>query len=330
MSKLNCFILGCERSGSTWLLNMLDHSPQVLTYLEPFADYINHIKSFPPRYLYAEKSFKPDPLFESLFDDLYKEKYSFLYKPGGSLFSYSLDRILSSKVNLKGIGRADFRELLKADAPLRRKRRRSQIQVSVIKELRLNFKLELIAEVFPKSKIVVAIRDPLLQIQSISNWIGKGRLVEFARNLDYFIHYLSRQESLKPFCKGFDMMETLSFYDKLSIYWIVNYEVLIRDVKNSKLDYIVLKNEDIILNGRTKLEEMLDFLSIDDCVEVKKYFMRSSNSSDLDVSNPLNTNRNALDSLNSSKGRIDPQLRNVFDKWSYLRNQTNEIYQGYS
>ena len=45
----NVFLLGCERSGSTWLANIFDAHPDVELWMEPFADYAELFPAVPDR-----------------------------------------------------------------------------------------------------------------------------------------------------------------------------------------------------------------------------------------------------------------------------------------
>lgn len=54
MSFIEVLILGCERSGSTWLANIFDSHPRVNLFMEPFAQYAGLFPGFPDRNVYLE------------------------------------------------------------------------------------------------------------------------------------------------------------------------------------------------------------------------------------------------------------------------------------
>ncbi len=87
------FILGCERSGSTWLSNIIDANPDVEFFMEPFATQIDIFPGFPERNFYLENC--RDNLLEFLkgeYEKLPQMKYLF-YKRGNHFYIRILDSL---------------------------------------------------------------------------------------------------------------------------------------------------------------------------------------------------------------------------------------------
>ena len=50
------FVLGCQRSGTTWLANILDSSPDILLFMEPFSIPFNIFPEFPEPSFFLDHS----------------------------------------------------------------------------------------------------------------------------------------------------------------------------------------------------------------------------------------------------------------------------------
>ena len=55
-SKSLVFILGCQRSGTTWLANIFDASPDTLLFMEPFAPGYKIFPEFPAASIFLDNS----------------------------------------------------------------------------------------------------------------------------------------------------------------------------------------------------------------------------------------------------------------------------------
>lgn len=285
------FILGCERSGSTWLSNIFDASGEVLFYMEPFADYANLFPSFPPRYLYLDEISEAElNRINNIFDCLLDLKYPHLYKPGASSILLQLDKLRN---RLFERNRVDtLLSLNKREKTV--KKPLSEVKMEVVKELRLNFKVGVLNKTFPDAKYMVSIRNPLLQINSIESWMKKGRMIDLTRTLEYFHYAISIHRRFDSFKNLYQGWEKFSLSQKLMTYWVINYDILLQDLDLFNMDYQIVKNEDLILNGLSEIG-MPDLTKDSD---VKKYFRRSSTDGGA-IKNPINTNRNSIEYLNS-------------------------------
>ena len=98
MNKNNpahAFILGCERSGSTWLSNVLDAHPDIEFFMEPFADYADLFPGFAGRNLYIEH--QSDAMADVLsdgYENLLRNKYFLFYRREKSLHWKKADNIV--------------------------------------------------------------------------------------------------------------------------------------------------------------------------------------------------------------------------------------------
>lgn len=301
------FILGCERSGSTWLTNIFDANNKAICYMEPFADYANLFRSFPPRYIHMDKADDTTILRVSKeIKSLYDIKYPYFYKPGKNRHLIKLDHyLIYPQSSLRS--KQSFRLLNLNHDQVVPKARYEEIEVEIIKELRLNFKVGFLKQMFPESKVLVSIRHPILQVNSILSWFEKGNLSELRRNLEYFFSSINTQNRFKQFEDLLAKADMKNMRTALYLYWIINYEVLIEDLVGNKIDYEIIKNEDLISNGLDVLEN--GFSSYLD--EASYEYYRTSSTHSIKESSPTNTNRDSKNYLiekMSSLTKIDSSL----------------------
>ncbi|MFY0599383.1 MAG: sulfotransferase [Cyclobacteriaceae bacterium] len=283
------FILGCERSGSTWLANIFDANSAVISYLEPFADYTNLFLSFPPRYIHIDKA--DDRVVKRVakgIEGLYGMKYPFLYKPGRNSHLIKIDeRILYPRSTLH---RKEIYRLLNLNQErVVPKNGIKDITVEIIKELRLNFKVGLLKQMFPEVKVLVSIRHPVLQVDSILSWFRKGNLGELRRSLEHFFTSIKTQKRFESFHLLLRSSDLDNEKTALYLYWLINYEVLLEDLEKNDVECEVIKNEDLVRNGLNALGASFSEY-IDE--SVLKYFENSSSGSDT-LSSPTSTNRDS-------------------------------------
>jgi len=299
----NIFILGCERSGSTWLANIFDAHSDVSFYMEPFADYAALFPSFPARNIYIDESLKSD--FQEQFGlglkNIAKIKYGLVYKPGMHPLYRKVDIKYYSFINkwLKKGKVYPSQKLLQyhllnlnvfSNPLLLSFKKSKKNNTRVIKELRLNFKVRLLNEVFPDCKVLVTIRNPIDQIQSIVKLIEQGHLGELHKNLLVFSNSLIGNKRFKKYESELEAFNSFSLIEKLAVWWLINYEVLIEDLKTSKISYKIVYHENLTHNTLDLVGECFSFCETAIHSNVNQYINHSTTFQS-EASSPINTDR---------------------------------------
>jgi hypothetical protein len=322
----NAFILGCERSGSTWVSNVLDSSPEVEFFMEPFADYAGMFPGFPSRNLYVDHN--SDTLVEVVehgYPALKTAKYPFFYKRAGNLYWKQVDRIVLSLLGKlgrwSGLGipsRAKKYELLNMnlkDIPISGHSKKIEIPtLTVIKELRMNFKIGLLQRVFPEAKYIIVVRHPGAQLMSIMRLFDMGRLGELRRSLLSLYAYLScsnRFEKYATYLKCLDGQSGMR--EMLLLWWLVSYETAIEDCKLYGVDYLIVYNDCISKAPEAEFRKVYSFLKLDYSEEVSAFVCRSSMGSeracDAIPFSPINTIRDSYNHSSESILGIDNEIK---------------------
>lgn len=321
-SKKVLFILGCERSGSTWVSNIIDSHPDVEFFMEPFADYANMFPGFPERNYYLSDANK---YLISLVRDRYSQLFHLKYllnKRGGKPFFSNLDKFVVNCYNL--ISRLiRVRYPVKVDQftslNLNRKvsypfRKNKEIQLVAMKELRLNFKVGLLSTVFPNARFLIIIRNPGAEISSIIRLMNQGHLGELKKSLislPEFIYGISRFEKYRLLFDKDDWGQSIE--DMLIAWWIVNYDVLIEDCKKYNVNYKIMYHEDISEDPDVKSKDIFKFVGLEPTSEVKKYVNESSHDQHK-IKSAVDTSRNSVDYYKKQIANISPLLLSKLSK----------------
>lgn len=307
ISKKNfIFILGCERSGSTWLSNILFAHESVHFTMEPLAKQLEIFNDFPHRNHYMD-SLQPD--LEQYFLNkillLHRMQFPFFYKPGNSPALYQLDRFLLASA-------IKFSKLFKLKLPLKFVRFKdlslsmhrpnsgrifSQKKFDdssriLIKELRLNFKTLFLTKVFPQAKYIVVIRHPAGQLHSIMERMKKGSLAEITEALTSFPNDC-KDENFSQYRHMLDQWDTLNLERKLAIWWLINYQTLINSLKRSGCEFTIVYHEEISKDPGSHINKIFNFLDIDQSEHVLEYVEASSTSAMGKEFDTLDTYRNS-------------------------------------
>lgn len=299
------FILGCERSGSTWIANIFDAHPQVEFFMEPFADFAGLFPGFPERNLYlSHGSAGLVNLVKEGHKALHRAKYPLFYKPNKPLYLKWLDRylinhyqtcarLLRVRVSSK-IKQYRLLNLNTFQIPFGEQSRKKKNQsVEVIKELRLNFKVNLLAKAFPDAKYFIAIRHPGAQVSSVKRLFRQGHLGELSRSLPSFVDCVKDHKRFRSYWDTIDELNWENDLEiKLILWWLINYQVLIEDVQLNKLDYQIVGHEEISEKPCEVARRFLEFCGLSLDKSVKQYLHHSSQTKTKNFS-PVDTNRDS-------------------------------------
>ena len=331
------FILGCERSGSTWLTNLFDAHPAVELFMEPFAPFARILPELPERNRMADES--SAPLAES-FRDACKRlsalKHPYFYRPGKSTFWKRVDRSMwqarsyvRARVRLpKTIGMRRYNLLnlntLKIPITLQSKKWREPQRV-VTKELRLNFKVGLLHRAFPDAVCLLAIRHPGAQISSILRLFERGNLGELKQSLEGFREEFLNTKQAESYKNLFaNAWHPDQVAEQLIVWWMVNYDLLLRECKRLGVRYRVIYHEDLSERPEEEFGAVLEFTGLPGAKEVDRYLIASSTRQTQSES-PVDTMRQSSDFYKAAIDQVDANLKEKISKAFTLFDASEEL-----
>lgn len=309
------FILGCERSGSTWLSNICDAHPATEFFMEPFADYANIFPGFPHRNLYISgKSRVLTELIREGYGSLIRLKYPFLHTRAGPRIWKTVDTLLVSAVSKIAITklfgpstRLDQYQLLHlnqaADRRHSERGKNEDIDIFITKELRLNFKLELINEAFPGAKYIVITRNPQAQLSSVLNLFEKGNLGELQGSLFSFKEYVMLTSRFAKYHHVLSDLHESDLIGMLVLWWIINYETVIQDCKDLNIEYLIVQHENLSQSPIDVVKHIFKLLDLDMPRNVEDYIAISTTHS--------RVIKSAVDTIRESKSYYKIAIRNA-------------------
>ena len=285
------FLLGCERSGSTWLANIFDSHPDVELWMEPFADYAGLFPGLPDRNGWLGEA---TPALEAALREGYARlpglKYPLLHRPGGSLQLRRIEQTLlrsarrwlhrGLRMNLAALERYELLQLNALETPVAQlTRKRAAAGCQITKELRLNFKVGLLRGCFPEARFIVAVRHPGAQLASILGWMERGRLGELTRALAPFEARVHEQKRLAPFAKALEDLPSAGTREgRLAAWWAINYSVLLGDLEACGVEHRVVHHEKLSGATANEVSGLLAFAGLAPDAAVDRYIAWSGGS----------------------------------------------------
>lgn len=317
------FILGTERSGSTWVANIFDADPNVELIMEPFADYAHLFPGFPGRFCRVKH---PDPdlidLVRTRWAGLSGTKYALSYRPGRPRILKAVDRQVSSMFHRMAYrtGMAPPRWLLQHEllnlnqAAVRVSQhplKHAALATQVTKELRLNFKSTILTSAFPSARVIVPLRHPVLQVASILGLMGRGRLSELRRDMagfrtmlrnsvDMQAHwdFASRQANDSGSCSA----------ELLTCWWITSHATLISDLRESGTPYELAWNEELSRSPLTQQQRLFEFAGVPSSRAARRYAEASSRG-DAESRSAVSTRRDSSTHVARSLAAVPNETR---------------------
>jgi hypothetical protein len=287
------FVLGCQRSGTTWLANIFDASPDTWFFMEPFSPEQAIFPELPPSTHFVSE---PDAALSRMLQSQHAErllahKTLFASGPAASAHALSLDRLASRAIQRAQrivpaalsdrARRFDLLSLNRSDSRAPRTRKRAAPSAWVIKELRLAGKIPLLLHAFPSARFVTIVRHPCATVHSIESWFARGRLVELRADLLGYVDRISEQpigreyKDLLEHCRG-DTTRTLA------LYWRISYETIARRLA-AQPHAQLLAYEELASDPLRLSQRVLEGAGVPWSTEVARYVEASSagNASDL-------------------------------------------------
>jgi len=319
---IRVFVLGCERSGSTWLANILCAHPDVAFYMEPFYRRTGLFEALPGRNVYLGNA--AAPLAEAVregFARLDAAKHALFYRPGASAGLLRLDRAIASVyadlVRWTGVefsrklARHAALNLNTLEVPFRPPGpKRRPPRVEAVKELRLNFKVGLLDHAFPKARYLVILRHPGAQIAAILRQFEKGRLGELRESLLALPDTLRGHDRFTAYWGAEADELAADPRAALAFWWVVNYDVLLGDLAARGLPHHVVLHEDLSADPEGVVAGVLDFCGLPPDPEVTAY-VRESSSRGPATGAAVDTYRVSGDFAVRAVREVPPELRRI-------------------
>ena len=302
-SSPHLFILGVERSGSTWLANIFDSSEDTLFFMEPFAAFNKVFDGFPGRLLHTAQA---DPFLKEVVQEgvqkLYACKYPLFDYHGAASWEKRLTyaalqahACLARRLRMPPpVAYTRYRQinLNRLENPALPQQKAEAFEKVVIKEVRLNLKIKLITEVFPGSKFIVIIRNPLSQVHSMLKLIGRGSLHQLRRSLYAFNDYARSNERFDKYREAGAFTGDKSLLERAVTYWFVNYNTLIEDLEAKGADYRVARHEELSEEPVTRARKLFGFAGLKFGEATERYIQRSTAGAK-EVASPVDTTRSS-------------------------------------
>ena len=301
-SKSLVFILGCQRSGTTWLANIFDASPDTLLFMEPFAPGYKIFPEFPATAIFLENS-------SSALDHLLRvDMYARIYQNKSLLFDKSktnpnlfyIERRLSELINRFGkfvprnlhdrIRKFQLLNLNRIDKNYPINPKKENPSLWVIKELRLAGKIPILLESFPDAYYIIIMRHPAATIDSILRLFDIGKLGELRGNMDTYIEKIEAQSISEEYNELIDQCREGSLTHKLALYWRISYETMYRNLENqSSVMFVVY--EQLALNPLITIEQIFDHIGGVHVSDSVKEYLTYSSTQEVEKPGPITTVR---------------------------------------
>jgi hypothetical protein len=296
-------VLGTERSGSTWLANILDAHPEVDLLMEPFAAFARFFPGLPGREVRAGTG--DAELVEVVRRGLAlaaAHKHPLLYRPGRPPRLRSLDARLARAVRAAARGlrrppplwlrRFELLNLNAAALPARELPAKHTAPATLaLKELRLNFKVGLLAAALPQARIAAIVRGPTAQIASIERLLGRGHLADLAQSLPRIHATVAAHPSFARYAALAAAIDPAADRTSaLALWWLVQNQTLLADLRRSGLPHLVVRHEELCAAPDRGAEALLGFAGLAPAPGVLR-FVRWSSSGEGDPASPVDTRR---------------------------------------
>lgn len=280
------FVLGVERSATTWVSNILDMHPGTEVYMEPLSINISVLRDWPNRFNKIENSSEKARYFLEELNIIKDRKKFLLGLISDADWAWKIDMNMGKKFwNISSRAR-DFFELNFHRRGVTGYPPKSKNPLLVFKELRLNYNAPLIKKIDPDAKVVVVVRNYAANVKSIAKQIERGNLLELAALLE----------------KRYGGTSLKNIFD----YWSSSYNTLLNDLDDEGINYLLVKQEDLIKSGDETVNQLFNFVSLTPVSSVYNYLEASNTAGN----GKHSTNRNHNDIIEENK-RAEKELNPV-------------------
>lgn len=321
MTRGPVFILGTQRSGTTWLANIFDSHPECLHYYEPFAPAYNIFPYFPHEFdrlpdpphdlaVRVRADLARLPLLRSrLFDPVSASRRQFLFE------AWLMDKlaIVSRRSGGRACRFAEQFELLHLNRigqdpvayfP------KDEIRVTAIKEVRLYFKASFLAAALRGALFVHVVRHPAAVVLSMDSFLRRGRLVEIRDHIGTLVERMRAQPALARHEPVLARVRPGSLHDRLAAYWRVANEELEGQLAAMPGRAFPLVYEDLASDPLGRAADMLHWCGLEMGPATDAY-LRASSTSRTGRNTALDTNRVSATYYKDWVGKVTPEIRDA-------------------
>lgn len=289
------FILGIERSATTWVSNLLEAHPQTRVFVEPLSVLTARFTDWPDRFEVIENRQAMADYFHREFQILKSHKTWLLTRWFSHRKAWQFDLWLSNllvRKNLAGEAARDFSEI--------NFHRKTQLQVQkdypvkyeVTKELRLNFNGELISHIEPEAVVLVVVRDVFANIRSINQHLNKGHLGELRASLT----------------KKYGQPNLRILYR----YWRDSYNSLLEALDKTNTSYLVVDHTALVKDPDSWVQKIGTFTDLGETQTMLQY-VKKSNRQGSGIHNTNRSHRILLKQNEEAKKEVFPRIKQIFD-----------------
>lgn len=318
------FVLGTQRSGTTWLANILDSHPDCLHFYEPFAPAYGIFPYFPGEFIYLDPP--ATPIATRLRYDLPRlvERRSRLFDPvHASRREFLAEAWLMGQIETWGrrtrLGAPAFAtqfNLLHLNRigqhPVVYFPKHENIRVTAIKEVRLYFKLPFLAATFPDAKFVHVLRHPAAVVNSMTSFLKRGRLVEIRAQIENFADTVGAQPRFEEYGELLSRIRHAPLPEKLAAYWRVANETLARDASAAGGRALPLVYERLASDPLARVSELFRWCGLPESPATDEY-VRDSSTSRSERKTVLDTNRVSATYYRDWVGKASPEVMSAVD-----------------
>jgi hypothetical protein len=318
------FILGTQRSGTTWLANIFDSHPECLHYYEPFAPAYGLFSYFPHEFqlpagpmpaVSARLRTDLPRLIEKrsrLFDPVHASRRQFAFE------AWMMGKIeaLSRRVPLPALGFAAQFNLLHLNRIGQEPVawfQKGVVRITAIKEVRLYFKAAYLAEVLPEARFIHVLRHPAAVVLSMDNFLRRGRLVEIRDHIGALVETIASQPELDAYRPVLARVRDGNLHDRLAAYWRVANEELANQLEAIPERALPLAYEALASDPLARSAEMFAWCGLAMHPQTEAY-IRQSSTSRSDRKTALDTNRVSASYYRDWVGKVTPEVRDSVDR----------------
>lgn len=333
------FLLGTQRSGTTWLANIFDASPHTLLFMEPFAPAYSLFPQFPEPSLFMKQSSPALDKFlrQEALDRLLKYKSLFFPCSVTASTWFRVDMFLSRLISKFGIFVPQFLfdrtrkfnllNLNRTDRNYPVFHKEALPSTWVIKELRLAGKIPVLRSAYPQARFVVIIRHPAATVHSIMSWFQRHRLGELRQVLDTYLERIEVQIVAEPYRLLIERCRAGDLVHKVALYWRISYETLHNALKDDPLAPFIVY-EKLAARPLETAEMLFSQLDIPWSNSVADYINHSTNTS-LEKVTAITTVRDSTRAYRDWCDKISPETLRAVEEItgdSYLSDLFEPYY----
>jgi len=310
------FILGCQRSGTTWLANIFDASPHTLLFIEPFSPPYGIFPEFPGTSVFLEESSPElDHLLTTEMPERLRRNKAFLFARSATDPKwFRRDRFLASTARKYGRGwlrrrscKFELLNLNRTDRSYPIYPKESDPPAWVIKELRLAGKLPALMNAFPDAHFIVIMRHPCATVLSILDWFDKGSLGELRRDLETYLEDVDAQPVSLPYKNEIALCRNEGLIHKIALYWRISYETIFEKLKGYSPAHLVI-HEELATQPIETVRRIICETDISWSPSLDEY-LQYSTSTETEQPGPITTRRESATYYKSWKDRIPENTR---------------------